>query len=307
MKTYTFVVNPVAGNGRAAQIIPMLRKELARTGALYEVQYTTHSTEAVDLARSATGEVVVAVGGDGTINEVANGLSAGKTLGIIPAGSGNDLIKSLQIPRKPMEALRCLLEDRVMEIDAGTVLCTKASETDSEQRPSPRLFTNGVGVGFDASVAIRKSGISFIKGTAVYVLAVLDTLRTYRAPTFSVQSNGFAATSEDLLLVAIGNGRCAGGGFYLTPDAELADGVFDVTMIRDVPVRTILHLMPRVMRGKHIGHPAVKTVRTDHVVMESETPFNVHADGEIVGRGVNRVEVALQARRINVIAGKLAK
>ena len=299
MKSYTFIVNPVAGNGRAAKLIPMIKEELERERLPFELVLTTKAGNAIELARAARGEVVVAVGGDGTINEVANGLGSDKILGIIPAGSGNDLIKSLDIPKKPLMALRNLLEGTIVGIDVGTVECASGSE--AGQR---RIFTNGVGVGFDASVAIRKGEIPLLKGTAVYVLAVLDTLRTYEAPLFSVRTNGFPATSRHLLLAAIGNGKCAGGGFYLTPDADPSDGLLDVTLISDVRIRTILHLMPRVMRGKHMGHPAVEGLRTNHIVLESETPFNVHADGEIVGKDVTSTEVTLNGGRLRVISGK---
>ncbi len=303
MKTYSFIVNRIAGNGRAANIMAAFREELARRGAVYDVRYTSCTGDAVELARNAAGEVIVSVGGDGTINEIANGLPAGKILGIIPAGSGNDLIKSLRIPKKPKEAFFCLLQDNVIEMDVGTVECGLKGGSVAQGRGPARIFTNGVGVGFDASVAIRKGEISFLKGTAVYVLAVLETLRTFDAPTFTVTTNGHLSITKQLLLAAIGNGKCAGGGFYLTPEANPSDGLFDVTLIDDVPIRTILHLMPRVMRGKHMGHPSVGSLRTNHIEMESATPFNVHADGEIVGRAIHRVEVKMLPKGLKVIAG----
>lgn len=304
---YTVVVNPIAGNGRGARMIPLLKQRLDAAGSPYEIRQTHRAGEAVELTRDAQGEVIIAVGGDGTINEVANGMAADKVLGIIPAGSGNDLIKSLGIPGKPLEALACLLDGKIVEIDLGRVQCGGMSAEGRENVMSDRLFTNGVGIGFDASVAIKKGEISYLKGTAVYVLAVFQTLRTYKAPTFSLRTNGYPATEKQLLLAAIGNGRCAGGGFYLTPEADPSDGLLDVTLIDNVPIRTILHLMPRVMRGKHLGHPVVKSLRSNHIVMESETPFNVHADGEIVGRGVNHVEVNIMQKRLKVVAGKELK
>ncbi len=304
MIRYTVVVNPIAGNGRGARILPVLRQRLDAAGAPYEILQTSRAGEAVELSRDAKGEVIVAVGGDGTINEVANGMAADKVLGIIPAGSGNDLIKSLGIPSKPVDALECLLNGKIVEIDLGRVQCGKKSVEGQENPGTDRLFTNGVGIGFDASVAIKKGEISYLKGTAVYVLAVLQTLRTYKAPTFSLRTNGYPATEKQLLLAAIGNGRCAGGGFYLTPEADPSDGLLDVTLIDNVPIRTILHLMPRVMRGKHLGHPVVKSLRSNHIVMESDTPFNVHADGEIVGRSVNHVEVNIMEKRLKVLSGK---
>ncbi len=154
------------------------------------------SGQAVDFAKNATGEVVVAVGGDGTINEVANGLLAGKVLGIIPAGSGNDLIKSLRVPKKPSEALKCLLEDHVIEIDTGIVKCNSGKDLSPRSSCSERVFLNGVGVGFDATVAIRKSQITFLKGQPSMCWRFLGTLRTYRAPVFTMKMNGFPRDDE---------------------------------------------------------------------------------------------------------------
>jgi diacylglycerol kinase (ATP) len=300
---YSFIVNPVAGHGRSARVIPLVQQELAARGIPFEVLISSHPGESEALAGRSQGAIVVAVGGDGTINEVVNGIPSGRTLGIIPTGSGNDLIKSLSLPKKPGEAFEALLRGKTSEIDLGRVRCAQENNSQNPAVITERLFSNGVGVGFDASVAIRKGEIPYLRGTPVYVLAVLQTLLHYTAPTFSLCTNGSPSTSHKLLLAAIGNGRCAGGGFYLTPNADPGDGQLDVTLVDDVPVWKILALMPSVMKGKHLGNPAVRSLRTSHLVLQSGTPFNVHADGEIVGRNVLRVEISLHTARLSVICG----
>ncbi|MGA9119757.1 MAG: diacylglycerol kinase family protein [Bacteroidota bacterium] len=303
MKRFSFIVNPIAGNGRSAGIVRFIEAELQRREIPFEVLVTTRAGEAVDLARSANADTVVAVGGDGTVNEVVNGLPHGKTLGIIPTGSGNDLIKSLAIPKRPKDAFFSLLKQKTTEIDLGTVRCSGSETSGVGSEPTKRMFTNGVGVGFDASVAIRKGEIPFLRGTPVYIVAVLQTLLRYRAPVFSFSTNGVPPRDKKLLLAAIGNGRCAGGGFYLTPNADPGDGAFDVTLVDDVSVWKILRLMPLVMRGKHMGNSAVSSLRTTHMTLQSTTPFNVHADGEIVGRSVRNVEIQLTSEKLPVVCG----
>ena len=311
MRTYTLIVNPSAGGGKARKILPDLERQLRSWGVLYEVRETRAPGEATDLAAEATGEVVISVGGDGTINEVLNGLPPGKLLGIVAAGSGNDMVKSLPIPRRPLEALETAVYGKPVAVDVGTVDCTAGAPTggpggeNGEREPGKgesrgRFFLNGVGVGFDAEVAVRKGEIGYLTGLLVYVAAVLETLGKYRAPVFHVQADSLSRSSKQLL-IAIGNGRCAGGGFYLTPQADPSDGLLDVCLIDNVGIGTILRLMPKVMAGRHGGHPTVRFTRTREVRLESVTPFYVHADGEIVGRRVNSVRIGILPARVSVM------
>ena len=301
MRTFTFIVNPNAGGGKPRKLLPEIERLLRSWDVPYTLKLTTGRYDATRLALASDSDVVVAVGGDGTVNEVANGLRPGATLGVIPAGSGNDLVKSLPIPVKPLDALRTAVQGRPMRMDVGKVSCSHSGAAAAAQGET-RFFLNGVGVGFDAEVAVRKERIRFLSGTPVYVAAVLQTLGRYRAPLFDIQADGVTRSSRQLL-IAVGNGRCAGGGFYLTPDADPSDGRLDVCLIDDVSVFTILRLMPRVMKGKHLGHPSVTLVRSSRVALESATPFYVHADGEIVGNLVTKVEISLRTQPLTVLGG----
>lgn len=301
MRTYTFIVNPNAGAGRTRKLLPELKRLLDSWGVTHRLELTSGPGDATHLAAASESDAVVAVGGDGTVNETANGLRSGAILGIVPAGSGNDLVKSLPIPPKPVEALRTVLEGNPAQIDVWKVSCSRQSAGEAQQgASSSRLFLNGVGVGFDAEVAVRKEQIRFLSGTPVYVAAVLQTLGHYTAPLFDVQADGYSNSARHLL-IAVGNGRCAGGGFYLTPAADPADGQLDICLIADVSVGTILRLMPRVMKGKHTGHPSVTMIRSRSMSLRSAAPFYVHADGEIVGNLVNSVEISLRPEPLAVI------
>ncbi|MBI5474336.1 MAG: diacylglycerol kinase family lipid kinase [Ignavibacteriae bacterium] len=299
---YTFVVNPNAGKGKGRKLLAALNVELKNRAVPHDVLTTEGTGHATKLAQESTSDIVVAVGGDGTVNEVANGLiGTDKILGIIPAGSGNDLVKSLGISKKFKEALAALFGGAAKRIDVATVTCWKNS-ADAPSTRSTRYFVNGVGIGFDAAVAERTNQMKSLSGIAVYVLAVFQTLGKYVAPTFKMCFDESQMESRKLL-IAIGNGICAGGGFYLTPKAKIDDGYLDVCALDDFGIPDIVKIMPKVMRGAHEFSKGVEMFRSKRISVSSVQSFYVHADGEIVGRNVNAVEVAVIPRALGVIAG----
>jgi YegS/Rv2252/BmrU family lipid kinase len=292
-------VNPHAGKGSARRLIEPLRGLIRQAALDHEFALTEGTGHATELARAATGDVVVAVGGDGTLNEIANGiLGSGKTLGVLPAGSGNDFIKAVHLPARLTLAFDRLLTGKTVPVDVPAVRCSRTDGGNS----TFRHFVNGVGIGFDAAVAARVSEIRYLRGTALYMLAVFQILGRYRAPRFSIDVDERRRTSR-LLLIAIGNGPCAGGGFYLTPDASATDGILDVCMIEEIGLGKILRVMPKVLRGGHRGDRAVSFDHGQEIRVSAPEPFYVHADGEIVGRDVNDVTVSLQSGRLPVIVG----
>lgn len=304
MKPYTFIVNPEAGRGHGRKLLDPLRRELERRKVDFDLYVTTRAGQAIEFARNGAGPTVVAVGGDGTLNEVANGLTGKhKAIGIIPAGSGNDFIKSLGTPRRMSDALDLILAGKIRRVDAGVISCTATSPGKETVETRHRLFVNGVGVGFDAAVAAKMRTIKFVGGTAVYVLAVLQTLGKYKAPRFRIASDGVERSMRNLL-IAIGNGRCAGGSFYLTPDAVVDDGLLDLCVIEELSVPRILRLMPLVMLGRHRNVKEVSFLRArDRILIEAEELFFVHADGEVVGERVNRVEVSVKPNHLPILVG----
>jgi YegS/Rv2252/BmrU family lipid kinase len=272
----------------------------------FDLQLTKCAGDATTLAKEIAGEVIVAVGGDGTVNEVANGLiSSEKSLGIVPAGSGNDLIKSIGIPRSFPDALNILLKNRTRRIDVASVACSRSSELENgATSPSERYFLNGVGVGFDAAVADCTNRMKRLRGSIRYVLAVLRTLGKFQAPLFCISLDGEITESTNLL-IAVGNGKCAGGGFWLTPDASVYDGWLDVCLVEAIPVHKILRLMPKVMRGAHTMEASVTMRRAKAIEISSSQRFYVHADGEIVGREVNEVKIRVHGKALRVVVGEM--
>jgi YegS/Rv2252/BmrU family lipid kinase len=304
LKDYTFIVNPEAGRGHGRQLIEPLRNELKARRIEYEILVTEAAGQALELTRNGAGPIVVAVGGDGTLNEVVNGFTARqRAIGIIPAGSGNDFIKSLNYPKRLPEALDRILSGKVQQVDAGVVTCTSSTPGGETIESRERIFVNGVGVGFDAAVAARMKSIRHLSGTAVYVLAVLQTLGKYKAPTFHITVDEVERASINLL-IAIGNGRCAGGGFYLTPDAIVDDGELDLCVIGDVSVPKILRLMPLVMLGRHKNIREVAFLKAKkEILIRSDQKYYVHADGEVVGQGVNNVKINIRPLYLPILVG----
>lgn len=299
---YTFIMNPMAGKGSGLRADEELEGLLRRSGLSYKVLYTEGAGHATHLARRARTRVVVAVGGDGTINEVVNGLAGSeRVMGIIPTGSGNDLIKSLGIPHSVERALELLKAGHIRTMDVGKVQ-TGSLVHGSIQYAPWRLFANGVGIGFDAAVARRVAEITYLRGTILYLAAVLQIVGKYRSPEFTVRLDDATWSGRELLM-AVGNGRCAGGGFYLNPEAEVADGLLDITAIADVPVFRVLGLIPGVMGGKPVKKSFVRYLRGKELEATSSERFNVHADGEIVGREVHGVRVGIEAGVLHVICG----
>jgi YegS/Rv2252/BmrU family lipid kinase len=281
-----------------------LKKQFSERKEYFDIHFTEGPGHATELARSATTSFVVAVGGDGTVNEVANGLiGTEKTLGIIPSGSGNDFIKSLAIQADYTSAVERILAGKAKRIDCAAVRCERREAGSAIGNSTERYFVNGVGIGFDAAVAERTTHMQWLSGTMLYLAAVFQTLGKYQSPDFDIKLDADSFTSRNLL-IAIGNGICAGGGFYLTPDARLDDGRLDVCLIEELSVPRILMLMPKVMKGRHTRARGVQMKQAESIVVNAPQPFYVHADGEMVGREINTVEIQIHKQALNVIVGR---
>jgi len=239
MKRYKLIANPVAGAKRTRRITSHVIELLGQKNISFDLEFTNAPRHAAEIAaRSCRDfEAVVAIGGDGTIHEVAGALlSCGIPLGIIPAGSGNDLIKSLHIPNSVKAAVDVLLAGRVRIIDVGTIngLC----------------FVNVVGIGFDAAVNHTSHDFRWpATGLLRYVIALIKTLGSYRSLPLTITIDGGEPVTQDLFLLTIGNGTTCGGGFKLTPHAKVDDGLLDVTMVKPLSVQRLLRHLPKVFNG----------------------------------------------------------
>jgi diacylglycerol kinase (ATP) len=240
---------------------------------------TEHAGHARDLARSAAAdgiERVVAVGGDGTISEVANGLAGSNTaLAIIPAGTGNDCARNLGIPSDPPAAARLALSGVQRAIDLGEI------QTSS----GPNYFVNVAGFGFDAEVAARVELLPAwlaVGSTLPYILAVLQMLWRYQSPRIAILADG-RTIDQRCFVVAVANAPSYGGGMQVAPGAQPDDGIFDVCVIGDISRVEALRLVPKLYSGGHRTHHAVEFFRCTELHASSAASVQCQADGELVG------------------------
>lgn len=262
------LVNPVAGGARLARRVrAWWTGRRLPTDDWIETRDADHVTaEAGRAAADGIGCLVV-VGGDGTIHRVLEPLSGTATaLGIVPAGTGNDLAAELGFPMRPEDALdRCIRSER-RRIDLGEV----------QGRP----FAGTGGIGFDGEVARRvRDGAIRRLGKAAYALAALAALRTYRPPRISVRHDAGSLDERALFAVAANSSRF-GGGMRIAPGARLDDGRLDLVVVRKVTTWELLRALPRVYAGKHVDDPHVVTARTSRATFEADVPVTVWGDGE---------------------------
>ncbi len=294
MPRYAVILNPISGRGRGRRLRPRLEALLQARGVEYELRETRGPGDAVRLAREARqagAEVVVAVGGDGTVHEVVNGLEGDGevVLGVLPIGSGNDFAKLLDDLHKASleEMVDRLLEGREVRLDLG--------------RAGDRWFANAFGGGLDAQVAEESLKIRRLRGVLLYLVALLRVLRAYRPLAVRVETGEGVRFDGPFTLFTLGNGRCQGGGFWLTPLADPRDGLLDLVIAGPLSIPGILGLVPRALRGTHLSHPAVEMVRTEQAWVEVPDRATLQADGELIPiQGPVRLEVRLYPRRLRV-------
>ena len=296
MRTAKLILNPIAGRGRAGALRTDIHAALRQSGIETDVALTRAPREATDVAQRAREdgfELVIAAGGDGTLHEVINGLmrAAGSApagaLCIIPIGTGNDFIKALNLSKDWRAACQRIAVGQTRLVDIG--------------RLNQEFFANNIGVGFDAQVGIEAAKITWAQGMAVYVIALArHLLLSHRTPHVNVELDG-KNFAQRITLLTVGNGRCAGGGFWLTPHAEVDDGWFDICIADRLNRAQILALVPEVMKGTHINKRPVHMARARRVVITSDEPLPVHADGEILYTDAHRLEVELLPQKLEVI------
>lgn len=273
MANILFVVNPVAGGGRTKNLINDIKKIMDRSNIEYNIIWTKRPKDGIRLSREGVEKGytnIVAVGGDGTVNEVAIGiLESGKgTLGIIPSGTGNDLARSLNIPIKVDKAIELIIKGNKKYIDIGMV--------------NNKLFLNIASIGFDAEVVRNTQKIKEkIKSSIAYTISIIYTFVNFKNRRIRLEIDD-NLIQKNIFLVAIGNGKYYGGGIPILPMASMEDGYFYICIMKNVSKLRFLYSFPIILRGKHeklkdnIEFLKAKKVK---VITEDKTYLNV--DGEI--------------------------
>ncbi len=306
MKTCV-VLNPAAGRGTAGRRRGELEAALRATGLDYSLVTTHARGGATELTFQALGhgcEQVVAVGGDGTINEVVNGIFGSRTrglgdaaLGIIPLGTGSDFVRELAglSSGDLVSASRRIAAGQTRPVDLGQVRI-KAGTQEFE-----RVFVNGLGAGIDAQVAVEVGKIPWLTGLAAYMLASLRALARYRPGLMTVRYDG-KELRKKLYFATLGNGRYQGGGFMMTPAGKIDDGMLDLCAVESLRPDQVLRYYPKLLNGSHVKLSVVTTARVRQVTISSAVPFPVATDGEVIATDAVYVSVKTLPGALRLLA-----
>jgi YegS/Rv2252/BmrU family lipid kinase len=253
--------------------------------------YPTHATELAKQAGEQGYERVIAMGGDGTVHEVVNGImqlpeDRRPVLGVVPVGSGNDFAHALGIPLQSDRALACALNGQPSAIDLGVM-------TDEHGRKE--YFDNTLGIGFDAVVTIRSHHLPVVRGFLMYLTAVIQTILLNHDPALMEMETDGRKWQQSNLLLTMCNGPREGGGFLIAPEAKIDDGLLHYAMIKKVSRLMMFRLVPEVMKGTHGNFKQVLLGSCTHMSVHADRPMYIHADGEIyTGFGSNLRGVSFQ-------------
>ena len=266
------ICNPIAGSGKGEKIgqkIQSLLEQKSIDCRLIMTERPGHATElALDL-RHRGARMVLAIGGDGTALEVARGLAGSETaLGVIPAGTGNDFIKTLGLPPEPEAALEHILSHSPRKTDVGEI--------------NGDIFLNEIGTGFDVSVLDwAAKAKKYCRGILPYFYGVMQTLFRFRAISLTYAVDGGEPVTREAFVMGVANGKWIGGGIAIAPEAAADDGLLDVVVVDTIPRRKLMGRLAGLMKGKILTFPETHFIRASFVSFSSPS-MRVNVDGEIV-------------------------
>jgi YegS/Rv2252/BmrU family lipid kinase len=284
-----FIFNPRSGhNARNPWLLEYTRGFIARHRLDAELVATERPRHATELASRAVDDgcrLVVAIGGDGTMNEVASALVGTEAaLGLVPCGSGNGLGRHLGIPGPGKGAFRALLDGHTRMIDTGLA--------------AGHPFFNAMGLGFDAEISARFNALGS-RGLQAYASTTLRTLLGYRPQHYTVRTDGSLPLSTQAFLIAIANSDQYGNDCYIAPSARVDDGLLDLTLVRRLTFFNALPLAERLFTKRIDGSPSVIRLRSPRFVIERSAPGPIHTDGEVLDCG-REVEVLVRPASLRV-------
>jgi diacylglycerol kinase (ATP) len=279
------IANPRSGRGKLENRLPRIGRILTDAGLAYRIVRTTgpgHATEAARDALQRGERYLVAAGGDGTVHEVVNGMFAGDqpiaadaVLGVVASGSGCDFVRSFNLPGDAVQAARHLAGDRVRPIDVGKISCTDG------RAEITRYFPNIAEAGLGGAVVARASTLPGFLGPARYFCGFWLSLPGFRPATIRLDADG-QAYQWKAHNVVVANCRFYGGGMQISPNSQPDDGALDV-LVMVGPKSDAFTTLPRLYRGTHLPHRNIVELRASRVRIETDLPFRIEADGEVLG------------------------
>jgi YegS/Rv2252/BmrU family lipid kinase len=295
--SWVVIVNPASANGSTGRRWPRHKSLLEKILPSFEAWQTTHPGHALELAQQAldSGYRTIAIhGGDGTINEIINGLlsknESAFQLALLPSGTGADLVRTLGVSHALAKAARQARDHSSYPIDIGQV-----QFIDLEGRPSQRYFINVTDVGFGGDlVRYVNSRSKWLGGRLSFLQGLLVTLFRYQNKRIDLILDGQEPFGVRASSIVIANGQYFGGGMWVAPEARLNDGLFEVVVIGDVSKMEVLSNIKRLYRGTLAEHPKIKVIKAKTIELTSEEEVLIDLDGELVGRLPARFEILPQ-------------
>ncbi|HEX5808879.1 MAG TPA: diacylglycerol kinase family protein [Anaerolineales bacterium] len=299
------ILNPMADMGNAWRVARDLRSITEQHGGV-DWSGTVYPGHAIDLAQQAGEQgydLVIAMGGDGTIHEVVNGLmkipeEKRPVLGVVPVGSGNDFAHGINASKNPTEALTHAIAGNASTVD----LCQM---TDEHGRTE--YFDNTLGIGFGAMVTIRSHRIPLIRGFLMYLTSVIQTIALDHNPIHMQIETDQEKWEQKVIYLVLCNGPREGGGFLIAPEAKIDDGILHYAMITDVSRAMMFRIVPEVMKGTHGRFKQVRMGTCRRFALTANRPLYIHADGEILsgpGTDLRKVSFEILPNALKVVRGE---
>ncbi len=281
------ILNPTSAGGKTIKLVPQIVEEFGRCGRKHDIYVTSRAGETPQVARQMLEQghqTLVAVGGDGTISEIASVLieqSSPIALGIIPSGSGSDFIRTLQLPKDVQQAIRVVLDRNTQASDAGLLTFDDGQKS---------YFVNVAGLGFDAVVAEYALSSRMPGSTMPYLVSAVKAMRVYENMSMRIESaeRTFEGRAASVLFA---NAKYFAGGMKIAPMASLTDGKLDVAILGDLTTVEMLRAVPGVFRGKHVTNPKVTHFTTTSLRVTTEREARVQSDGELLANTPVTVDV----------------
>ncbi|MCG3216710.1 MAG: YegS/Rv2252/BmrU family lipid kinase [Candidatus Heimdallarchaeota archaeon] len=298
MSSYLFIVNPIARNGEIGKMWSNVENEIKKQNFDYSVEFTKEPLHAIDIAKTKGKDfdVIVATGGDGTVNEVANGVfEIDGTFGVLPLGNGNDFAFGHKYDRDYRRSLDILRKEVTLDLGVGI------AQTEEDKR----YFVNIVDTGVGAAISVSSfTDAKWLKGFVKYYYLALKGIAKYRVVPSKIRIDDHDEFKTDLVIMAVGFGNRFGGGFNVFPDNYGFMDDFAICIAGDVGKMYQFYLLNVLKPGKHIGKKGVRYLRGRKMSVEVEKPLPVEVEGEIVSYGATNIEFEIAPRRLKTIVSQ---
>lgn len=288
MRKIKFIVNPAAGHGESKETLNLIHDAMESVGIPYSISISGYEGHIEKIAKEASEKEytdVIAVGGDGTVLETFNGIfNKNVNLGIIPAGTGNDFVKMINVGKNYEEAIAKIIAGNTKKIDIGLVNNTH--------------FLNVVGMGIDGDIVQEtQKAKKLLKGSAAYIYSTFSTLLKYKCKKVKIIIDG-VEYNRKVYLVAVGNGKYFGGGMMITPGAQIDSENFEIVIINAMPKHKFAVLFRKVFTGEHVHEKVVEVLYGKKIIIESESPLLINADGNIIGQSKANIQILAKAQNV---------